>query len=165
MPASTSAARLSHQDKLLFYYQAMNWAHSVADFIDVGDKATGAVGLATLPLDGFVSLDAGPNPGTITTKPLTFEGSRVLVNFEASLKGSAGMDDASSVEVEILDASGGSISGFGRDDAVPITRTGLRHAVSWKGGANPQSLEGRPVRLRFHVRNAKLYSFQFASAG
>ena len=154
-----------YQDKVLFYYQAMNWAHSVADFLEVGDQATGAVGLATLPLDGFVSIDAGPNPGTITTKPLTFEGSRLLVNFEASLKGSAGMDDASSLQVEILDPSGAAIEGFGRDQAMPITRTGLRHSVTWKGGANPHSLEGRIVRLRFHVRNAKLYSFQFAGAG
>jgi hypothetical protein len=118
-----------------------------------------------LPLDGVVSIDAGPNPGTITTKPLTFEGSRLLVNFEASPKGSAGMDDASSLQVEILDPSGAAIEGFGRDQAMPITRTGLRHSVTWKGGANPHSPEGRTVRLRFHVRNAKLYSFQFASAG
>jgi hypothetical protein len=154
-----------YQDKVLFYYQAMNWAHSVADFLEVGDQATGAVGLATLPLDGFVSMDAGPNPGTITTKPISFEGSRLLVNFEASLKGSAGMDDASSLQVEVLDPSGAAIEGFGREQATPISRTGLRHSVTWKGEANLHSLQGRPVRLRFHVRNGKLYSFQFAGAG
>ncbi len=151
-----------HQDRLWFYYQAMNWAHSVADFIEVGDKAGGAVGLATLPLDGFVSLDAGPNPGTITTKPLVFKGSRLLVNLEASLKGSAGVDDATSLEVEVLDGSGAPVAGFGREQAARITRTGLRQLVSWRGGTSLAALGRRPVRLRFHLRNAKLYSFQFA---
>ena len=153
-----------HQDRLWFYYQAMNWAHSVADFLAVGERAGGAVGIATLPLDGFVSLDAGPNPGTITTRPLVFKGSRLLVNFEASLKGSAGVDDASSLQVEVLDPRGRPIQGFGRDEAQTITRTGLRHSVAWKAGTRLASQEGRPVRLRFHLRNAKLYSFQFVSA-
>ena len=42
--------------------------------------------VATLPLDGFVSLDAGPNPGTLTTRTLVFQGGRLLVNFEDSQK-------------------------------------------------------------------------------
>jgi hypothetical protein len=148
-------------DRIWFYYQAMNWAHSVVDFIDVGEKAGGAVAIATLPLDGFVSLDAGPNPGLVATRPLLFQGNGLQVNFEASLKGSAGVDDPSSLRVEVLDDAGRTLPGFGPDDALPLTRTGVRQTVAWRGGGDLGHLQGRAVRLRFHMRNGKLYAFQF----
>jgi hypothetical protein len=150
-----------HDDKLWFYYDGVNWAHSAADLLRLGDQASGAIGLATLPLDGFVSLEAGPNPGIVTTKPIVFMGSRLVVNFEASLKGSALVDAASSLKVELLDAAGKTLAGFGQEEAVPISRTGVRQQVSWQGGTGLAGAAGRPVVVRLHLRNAKLYSFQF----
>ena len=150
-----------HDGKIWFYYLGVNWAHGAEDLLAEGENSQAAVGLATLPTDGFVSLDAGPNPGTVTTRPLVFEGTQLVVNFEDSQKGSAGMDDASSLQAEILDQTGEAIEGFGLEQAETIHRTGSAQVVSWKGGDDVSSLAGQPLRLRFHLRNGKFYSFQF----
>ncbi len=152
---------LVHDGKIWFYYLGVNWRHGVEDLLAEGENAEAAVGLATLPLDGFVSLDAGPNPGTVTTRPLVFEGSRLLVSFEDSQKGSAGVDHHSSLRVEVLDSNGEPLEGFGPEEAEPVTRTVAGQPVSWAGSADLSNLAGQPVQLRFHLRNGKFYSFQF----
>src|SRR5262249_10223196 len=52
------------------------------------------LGLARLRLDGFVSVDAGPRPGRLLTRPLLFAGRDLHVNAD-SLKGN--------IRVEILE--------------------------------------------------------------
>ena len=150
-----------HDGRIWFYYLGVNWRHGVEDLLTEGDKAEAAVGLATLPLDGFVSLDAGPNPGTVTTRPLIFQGSRLLVSFEDSQKGSAGVDHHSSLRVEVLDSRKEPVEGFGLEEAEPVTRTVVGQPVSWTGSSDLSALAGQPVQLRFHLRNGKFYSFQF----
>ncbi len=46
--------------------------------------ANAAVGLATLRRDGFASLDAGPEGGVMTTKPVTFTGNFMFVNLKTN---------------------------------------------------------------------------------
>jgi hypothetical protein len=124
------------------------------------DKACAAIGLATLPLDGFVSMEAGPNPGLIVTKPLRFRGKRLVLNFEESAKGSAGVDEASSLQVGLCDVGGNLLE---NGMSASINRTGAHQFAAWK---NPDILEvhtGDPVCLRFQLRNGKLYSFQFVN--
>ena len=41
---------------------------------------------------------------------------------------------------------------------------GRAKVASWKGGANLAALAGRTVRLRFALRDMKLYAFQFTGA-
>ena len=45
---------------------------------------------------------------------------------------------------------------FGVDDR-------LEKIVSWKSGADVSKLSGKPVRLKFQLKDADLYSFQFQS--
>ena len=40
------------------------------------------------------------------------------------------------------------------------TSDNVRYVVKWKGKADCHLLQGRPIRLWFHVRKAKLYSFE-----
>jgi hypothetical protein len=40
----------------------------------------------------------------------------------------------------------------------------LARAVTWGGKADVGQLAGRPLRLRFVLRDADLYAFQFADA-
>ena len=47
---------LLHGDRILFFYHGLSY-RSPETLLALGDKAKGAVGLATLPLDGFVSMD------------------------------------------------------------------------------------------------------------
>ena len=103
-------------------------------------------------------MDAGPNPGLIVTKPLIVGGRRLVVNFEDSLKGSAGVDEASSLKVGLLDEGGNSLDA---GTSVPITETGNHQIVEWRNPSVLEAMSGRAVRLSFQMRNGKLYSFQF----
>ena len=112
----------------------------------------GAIGIATLRLDGWVSIDAGAQEGTLTTKPLVLEGKTLIVNVQAS---------QGAMAVEILDRAGRPLSGFGRSDCNIFSGDAVRHRISWQGRSNLQEFAGKTVRLRFYLRNAKLYSFIF----
>ncbi|MBL9206180.1 MAG: hypothetical protein JNN01_13905 [Opitutaceae bacterium] len=148
-----------HGGKIWFYYTGTRW-RGAYDLFELGNDVADSIGLATLPLDGFASIEAGPNPGTLTTKPMIFEGSRLEFNLEASQKG-YGTDEATSLRIEILDADGATLPGFSLAESEPETETRINGHARWKRGGDVSALAGKPVRLRFHLRNAKLYAFQF----
>jgi len=150
---------VAHNGKIWLYYTGTRWRGSY-DLFELGDNVYDSIGLATLPLDGFASIEAGPNVGTLTTKPMVFAGKELTINMEASRKG-YGIDEGTSVRVELLDAEGKAIPGFSVDDAVTNTATDLSQRVQWKGNPDLKLWAGKPVKLRFHLRNVKLYAFQF----
>ena len=100
--------------------------------------------------DGFVSERAGAEGGALVTKPIAFAGSRLSLNIAS--KGGT--------RVELQDADGRPLPGFASRDCTPITGDFIKHAVSWKGG-DLSSLTGRPVRVRFELKDADVYAFQF----
>jgi hypothetical protein len=148
-----------HDGRIWVYYSGTRW-RGLVDIFESREKARDAVGLAQLPLDGFVSMQAGPDTGVLTTPRLTFRGRALTLHFDESAKGYAG-SRPSLLLVELLDADGKPIPGFSAADADEISSSGLRHVVSWKGRSDVSTLTGRPVRVRFHFQNGKLYAFQF----
>ena len=65
------------------------------------------------------------------------------------------------VRVEVLDEAGQPLAGFGGDDAVSATELdALRWQPRWKQHKDVSGLRGRIVQLKFHMRDARLYSFQ-----
>ena len=147
-----------HNEKIWFYYSGGNW-RGPEPLHERGDKQVFALGLATLPEDGFVSLTAGKlKPGKVLTRVLTFKGSYLYVSMEAA-KHNWGAGPAQ-VKVEILNSAHTPIEGFTLGDADNLGSTG-KHRVSWQGKSDLRHLSGKPVQLRFTVRNAKLNSFQF----
>lgn len=109
----------------------------------------------TLRLDGFVSLHAPLAGGELVTRPLTFSGDQLRINFSTSAAGA--------VRVEIQNAAGEAIPGFELQACHEAYGDDLDRAVSWKGQGDLAALAGQPVRLRFVVQDADLYSFQFRS--
>jgi hypothetical protein len=107
----------------------------------------------TLRIDGFVSLHAPLIGGELITKPLTFTGSRLTLNASTSAAGS--------VRVEIQDADGQPLPGFALAGCQEVYGDDLDRTVIWAGNPDLEALAGKPVRLRFEVRDADLYSFQF----
>ena len=107
----------------------------------------------TMRIDGFVSVNASMQGGEFTTKPLTFEGSLLDVNFSTSAAGG--------ILVEIQDAGGIPIEGFTLQDCSEIFGDNITRPVIWKSDAVLSDLAGTPVRLRFVLRDADLYSFRF----
>ena len=134
-------------DEIWLYYSGRDRGHySTPDTV-------GSIGLATWRLDGFVSINANADTGTLTTKPLTFSGNSLVINASAP---------AGSVVVELLDESGRPLPGFHAESARPFQSDDLRHQMTWKDNPPLAGLAGKPVRLRFHMNRAKLYSFAFA---
>jgi hypothetical protein len=107
----------------------------------------------TLRVDGFVSVNAPGKGGEFTTRPLTFTGKKLEMNYSTSVAGS--------VRVEIQEAGGTPLSGYALDDCPEIFGDRLDQIVKWKGGSDVSSLAGRPIRLRFVMKDADLYSIRF----
>jgi hypothetical protein len=105
----------------------------------------------TFRTDGFVSAHAA-GEGTLVTRPLTFTGSKLSLNIASR----------GPTRVELQDAGGKPLQGFTLDDCTPIAADQIEQTVAWKGGSL-SPLAGQTVRLRFVLREADLYSLQFAS--
>ncbi len=110
----------------------------------------------TLRMDGFVSAQAPLSGGELVTKPLRFDGSHLAINFSTSAAGS--------LRVEIQDADGKPVPDFTLAECHELFGDQLDRVVSWKSGTDVSGLSGKPVRLRFVLRDADLYSLQFSDA-
>lgn len=106
----------------------------------------------TLRMDGFVSIHAPMKGGELVTKTVTFTGKQLTMNFRSSAAGG--------IQVEIQDAEGKAVPGYSLADAEPQFGDSLDRAVTWKNGSDVSPLAGKPVRLRFVLNDADLYSFQ-----
>jgi hypothetical protein len=68
------------------------------------------------------------------------------------------------LKVELVDDSGRPVPGFALADCVPVRGDGVKLPVRWKGGRDLKELAGKPVRVRFQMTDASLYSFRFHTA-
>ena len=108
----------------------------------------------TLRVDGFVSANAPFSGGEIVTKPIVFDGGNLALNVETGATGS--------IQVEIQDAESKPIDGYTLDECPEIFCDEQRYVVRWRyQGGDVRALAGKPVRLRFLLKDADLYSFQF----
>lgn len=107
----------------------------------------------SMRLDGFASLRSRAEQGEAITKPFTFTGSELHINFATSAAGG--------VRIEIQELDGTPIPGHSLDEADVIIGNEIEKLVSWKGQTDVSELAGRPVRLRFVLDDADLYSLQF----
>ena len=92
--------------------------------------------------------------GEFVTRPLRFDGDALLLNLSTSAAGS--------IRVEIQDAAGTPVPGFGLNESVDAIGDAIEFPVRWKSGTDVGSLKGRPVRLRFVMKDADLYALRFA---
>jgi len=141
-------------DELWFYYTGLKyrggWKY-VGEFPDGEhvqlpgyDTDIGAICLAVLRRDGFVSLDAGESEGVLTTKPFILSGDRLCVNVDA-LDGE--------LRAEALDEQGEVVAA-----SEPLLADYPCVEVKWKQGSLANA-KGQSVSLRFTLRNAHFYSF------
>jgi hypothetical protein len=142
---------IERDGKIWIYYSGYNTDHEGK--LRSKGPAAGHIGLAHLRQDGFVSADAGPQGGSILTKPLVCSGPALRINALAN---------EGQIRAELLDINGKPIAG--RDLAASQSYSGdaLDARLRWKGDNN-QGYVGMPVRIRFDLKNAKLYSFRFAA--
>ena len=106
-------------------------------------------------LDGFASLSAGRPGGTALTKPFTFTGHQLILNYATAAAGG--------VRVELCDPAGQPLPGFSLDDQDALTGDEISRAVTWHGHSDLSALRGSVVRLRFALEDADVFSLKFES--
>ena len=134
------SAPVVHGDELWFYYTGVRYRGPETP----ETEPNGAVHLAVLRRDGFISVDAVDGPGTLRTKPFVVSGTKLLVNVDS---------EKGDLKVEVLDA-GGKVLKASR----AIVGDRPRAIVEWKS-SDFAGLKGKTVSLRFTLRKASLYSF------
>jgi len=150
---SVGGVCLVRGDKLWFYYigfqgDASRTKANGRTGTGMYDKAS--TGVAFMRRDGFASMNAGEAAGSLTTRPITFRGKQMFVNADMA-KGQ--------LRAEILDENGKPIAPFTLENCEPVKSDGTILPVRWKGADDLSSVAGKPVRVRFEMRDGKLYSF------
>ena len=136
------SAPIVRDDELWFYYTGLKYRAEPAQPESGG---IGAICLAVLRRDGFVSLDAGETSGTITTKPFKWSGSKLRANVETKETGE--------LQVDVLDTEGTVIA-----TSQPVKGNQPRGEFRWSP-VLPKSLQGQQVSLRFTLRAASFYAW------
>lgn len=106
-----------------------------------------------LRIDGFGSIHAKSQEGVVETKALTFEGKELSLNAATSAAGY--------IKVEVLNEDGSIVDGFSAEQCDLIYGDSLDRRVSWKGETNMSSLVGKPIKLRFIMKEADVYSLKW----
>ena len=91
--------------------------------------------------------------GDAVTKPFTFEGESLEINYATSAAGR--------IRVELQDEAGTALPGFGTGECDELIGDEIARTVTWHGSGSVAALAGRPVRIRFELRDADVYSFRF----
>ena len=100
--------------------------------------------------DGFACMAAGGEEAVLTTKPLLFEGGALHLNFSTSAFGY--------LYVSLTDECGNELSD---GESVEVFGDSIDRRVVFPDAFRLSDFAGRPVRLRFRMRDAKLYSMKF----
>ena len=108
----------------------------------------------TLRQDGFVSVHADYPGGEFVTHPLVFDGDNLLLNYSTSAAGG--------IRAEVQNADGSVVTGFGLEDCREIYGDEIEGQVEWGPGTSLGHLAGEPIRLRFALKDADLYSLRFS---
>lgn len=123
-------------DELIFYYGCSSWGKNHPPGVRV---TGGGIFRARLRPDGFVSVDAG----TLTTKPLAFDGDELFVNGVGPLR------------VEVIQSDGKTLA-----DA-KVQGDSLSHRVRFAGRSLRELAGEGPTRFRFVVEDGgRVYSFK-----
>ena len=143
-------------------------------------------GSGTLRLDGFCSLEAGPEGGALVTVPFWPLGKHLYINADArqgEIRVEA-LQDYTHVEAKLAEKGGEPRGLFRLDASVPFQGDSTSHRVRWRHGENfadnfpagwndPREIlkergnrrfEKRAIALKFQLKNARIYSFWFADS-
>lgn len=135
------SAPVIRDEELWFYYTGIKYRVAPTN----PDRDNGAICLAVLRRDGFLSLDASNKPGTMTTQPFPWTGSRLFANVQTKEHGE--------LYAEVLDQTGTVVA-----TSLPLTSDLPRGELRWTQGSLAPRNE-QIVRLRFTLRNASFYSY------
>ncbi len=145
-------AMLEVENEIWIYYNGKPTDVETANpaFPD-SQRVGNSVGLARLPRDRFASINGGDEVGKLTTRPIDFRGSRLHIN--------AAVAKGGELRVELLTHDGKPIAGHRAADCLPITGDGIDLPIAWKTRKKLIGLDHARIRIRFSLKNARLFSF------
>lgn len=109
--------------------------------------------LAKLRVDGFASLGTSFDEGEFVTTPWEIDGGSLLLNTKS---------DFGEIRMELLDLKDQPVPAYSMDDCLPVSDDGTGLQVKWKQHTDLSGAAGKTVRLRFELKNARLYSYRRA---
>jgi hypothetical protein len=125
-------------DETYIYYGGYERGHKVARFEER------QIGLAKMPRDRYVAMEASISKGRLMTKPVNIQAEAITVN--ANIVGSC--------RIRIVDVNGNPIEAFSWHE---LSGDKVAHSVSW--GENLSQLHGKHVALEFELTDAQLFGF------
>lgn len=108
----------------------------------------------SMRLDGFASVRACSRGGELLTRPFTFSGRKLTINFATSAAGS--------LRFELQKADGQPWPGFALDDCQEQIGNEIERTVAWKSQGDPGKIANQLVRLRCVLKDADLFALKFA---
>lgn len=144
----TARAPVVVDDTLYFYYGGFDGRHDTPPF-------HGAIGLATLRLDGFCSMRPTKQEGWLITRREQLEVPKILINARTSSDGH--------ITAELLDLEHNVLPGFSARDCIPFIGDAVRHTLRWRTKQLPEGQANTALKIRFVLQNADLYSYLPAS--
>jgi hypothetical protein len=106
----------------------------------------------SLRLDGLASVRAGVNEVELFTKPLTYTGQTLKINFSTSAGGG--------IRFVLRDLESQSETAASSATSQEQIGNEIERTVTWKNDP-VKTLSGRRVQMRIFLKDADLYSFQF----
>jgi len=132
-------------DEWRIYYAGWDGPHGTRE-------RNGAIGLATLRKEGFVSLHGPSGGGVVCTRVLRWPGGELFVNAAAP---------AGRLTVRVSDPNRRVIPGFDHVDCRAFQGDSTAARIAWSDKSLDE-LRGEPIRLEFFIQDGDLYSFRAA---
>ncbi len=139
----TASSLVVLPNRILLLYSASPDAHVRPHRWDIG--------LATLRRDGFAAIEAGDSEGSLLTKTLQHPGGKLIVN---AVTGPDGY-----VKAELFDKAGRPVKNYDAIKSREFKGDSLNAQLTWKEKNTVPSV-GEGIRIKFLLKNAKLYSFR-----
>lgn len=134
--------QLPVNNDVFLYYGGYKNGHKVNRFEER------QIGLVRIKRDRYVAREALGDEGILQTRVCIINGESITLNVESQ---------NGSVRVQIVEPDGKQIQGFSFADCKPIIENSLASPVKWKKSLS--EIKGKPVRLVFSLKNARLYAF------
>lgn len=111
----------------------------------------GCLLLHELRKDGFVYLEPSGGPGSLTTRPLFFNGGQLVINAQVP---------HGRLRLQITDGNCNPLPSYGYDDCQPFVGNSVSWKPTWREGRTATALTGQVIRLEVEIFNGRLYSIR-----
>jgi hypothetical protein len=149
-------------DSMLFYFHGRLTSHHYT-----AGQQWGVIGYASLPVDQFCAIEAtnGTNGGRLDTVPLEWPGGELVLNADTRESyASHPRDQNGEIAVEVLDAGGAPLPEWSGESkavfhSIMYSRNRIDDGtVCWLDERKMDELKGRTIRLRLHLKHARLFT-------